>query len=227
MRSASPQRDSRTAQSRSGSWLPPIVGGGTPWRAGAPAADCASQRSTSASVEEELAARPRVRQPLARDEVVDLARAQPQVAGDLGDGEPGGGGGGHGAILPGARQGAVFKHLVKLPQCLKYLQALAWPSGSSAGPTRSSRGSSLLSLELALAAAIAGAAIGLPLGALVAVGRFPGRRALIVVLNALLGLPRVVVGLVVYLLLSRAGPARLARHPLHARRPSWSRRRCS
>lgn len=63
-----------------------------------------------------------------------------------------------------------------------------------------------LSLELSLAAAIAGAAIGLPLGALVAVGRFPGRRAVIVGLNALLGLPSVVVGLVVYLMLSRAGP---------------------
>jgi len=63
-----------------------------------------------------------------------------------------------------------------------------------------------LSLELSLAAAIAGAAIGLPLGALVAVGRFPGRRSLIVLLNALLGLPSVVVGLGVYLLLSRAGP---------------------
>jgi tungstate transport system permease protein len=63
-----------------------------------------------------------------------------------------------------------------------------------------------LSLELSLAAAIAGAAIGLPLGALIAVGRFPGRRTLIVALNALLGLPSVVVGLVVYLLLSRAGP---------------------
>jgi tungstate transport system permease protein len=63
-----------------------------------------------------------------------------------------------------------------------------------------------LSLVLSLAAAIAGAAIGLPLGALIAVGRFPGRRTLIVALNALLGLPSVVVGLVVYLLLSRAGP---------------------
>src|SRR6185369_2830837 len=46
----------------------------------------------------------------------------------------------------------------------------------------------------------------LPLGALVAVERFPGRRAAIVILNALLALPSVVVGLVVYLLLSRAGP---------------------
>jgi len=63
-----------------------------------------------------------------------------------------------------------------------------------------------LSLHLSLVAAIAGAAIGLPLGALIAVGRFPGRRSLIVLLNALLGLPSVVVGLVVYLLLSRAGP---------------------
>lgn len=64
----------------------------------------------------------------------------------------------------------------------------------------------LLSLKLSLASAVAGAAIGLPLGALIAVGTFPGRRALIVILNALLGLPSVVVGLVVYLLLSRAGP---------------------
>ena len=64
----------------------------------------------------------------------------------------------------------------------------------------------VLSLELSLVAAVAGAAIGLPLGALIAVGRFPGRRSLIVLLNALLGLPSVVVGLVVYLILSRAGP---------------------
>jgi len=47
---------------------------------------------------------------------------------------------------------------------------------------------------------------GLPLGAAIAVGRFPGRHAVIVLLNALMGLPPVVVGLVVYLLLSRAGP---------------------
>jgi tungstate transport system permease protein len=64
----------------------------------------------------------------------------------------------------------------------------------------------ILSLELSLVAAVAGAAIGLPVGALIAVGRFPGRRSLIVLLNALLGLPSVVVGLVAYLLLSRAGP---------------------
>ena len=64
----------------------------------------------------------------------------------------------------------------------------------------------LLSLNVALLAALAGAAIGLPFGALVAIGRFPGRRPLIVFLNALLGLPSVVVGLIVYLLFSRAGP---------------------
>jgi tungstate transport system permease protein len=48
--------------------------------------------------------------------------------------------------------------------------------------------------------------LALPLGAAVAVARFPGRRAIIILLNALMGLPPVVVGLVVYLLLSRAGP---------------------
>ena len=63
-----------------------------------------------------------------------------------------------------------------------------------------------LSLEVSLAAVLLATAIGLPLGAAVAVGRFPGRRAVIVLLNALMGLPPVVVGLAVYLLLSRAGP---------------------
>ena len=63
-----------------------------------------------------------------------------------------------------------------------------------------------LSLEVSLASAVLACAAGLPLGGLVAVREFPGRRAVVVVLNALLGLPSVVVGLVVYLLLSRAGP---------------------
>lgn len=63
-----------------------------------------------------------------------------------------------------------------------------------------------LSLKVSLTAVVLAALIGLPLGAIVAVARFPGRQALIVVLNALMGLPPVVVGLVVYLLLSRAGP---------------------
>ena len=64
----------------------------------------------------------------------------------------------------------------------------------------------LLSLEVSLAAAVVACALGLPLGGLVAVCRFPGRRVAIVVLNAMLGLPSVVVGLIVYLMLSRAGP---------------------
>jgi tungstate transport system permease protein len=63
-----------------------------------------------------------------------------------------------------------------------------------------------LSLAVSLASAALACAIGLPLGAAVAVSSFPGRRAVIVLMNALLGLPSVVVGLVVYLLLSRAGP---------------------
>ncbi|HEU4351068.1 MAG TPA: ABC transporter permease [Burkholderiales bacterium] len=64
----------------------------------------------------------------------------------------------------------------------------------------------VLSLEVSLSAVALAALVGLPLGAAIAVGRFPGRQALIVVLNALMGLPPVVVGLFVYLMLSRAGP---------------------
>ena len=64
----------------------------------------------------------------------------------------------------------------------------------------------LLSLRVSLTAVAVASIIGVPLGAAIAVNRFTGRRALIVVLNALMGLPPVVVGLVVYLLLSRAGP---------------------
>ena len=64
----------------------------------------------------------------------------------------------------------------------------------------------LLSLRVSLTAVVIASLIGLPLGAAIAVGRFPGRQALIVVLNALMGLPPVVVGLLVYLMLSRAGP---------------------
>jgi tungstate transport system permease protein len=64
----------------------------------------------------------------------------------------------------------------------------------------------LLSLAVSLAAVVLATLIGLPLGAAIAVARFPGRQAVLVVMNALMGLPPVVVGLVVYLLLSRAGP---------------------
>ena len=63
-----------------------------------------------------------------------------------------------------------------------------------------------LSLVVSLTATSAAAILGLPAGVALATARFPGRRALIIVCNALLGLPPVVVGLVLYLLLSRAGP---------------------
>ncbi len=64
----------------------------------------------------------------------------------------------------------------------------------------------LLSLRVSLSAVAISALLGLPVGAAIAVSRFPGRQTVIVVLNALMGLPPVVVGLLVYLLLSRAGP---------------------
>lgn len=63
-----------------------------------------------------------------------------------------------------------------------------------------------LSLRVTLTAVAIGCLIGLPLGAALAVLRFPGRGAVIAVLNAFMGLPPVVVGLVVYLMLSRSGP---------------------
>jgi tungstate transport system permease protein len=63
-----------------------------------------------------------------------------------------------------------------------------------------------LSLIVSLSAVAGAAVIGLPFGALIALARFPGRELTIVVLNALMGLPPVVVGLAVYLLLSRSGP---------------------
>ena len=64
----------------------------------------------------------------------------------------------------------------------------------------------LLSLRVSVTATLIAAAIGLPLGAAIAVGRFKGRRVLTVFLNSMMGLPPVVLGLVVYLMLSRAGP---------------------
>lgn len=64
----------------------------------------------------------------------------------------------------------------------------------------------LLSLRVSLSAVFIATLIGFPLGAVLAVSRFPGRKLLVVLLNALMGLPPVVVGLVVYLFLSRSGP---------------------
>jgi len=64
----------------------------------------------------------------------------------------------------------------------------------------------LLSLRVSLSAVVLAAILALPIGAALAVFRFPGRRVLVVLLNALMGLPPVVVGLVVYVTLSRSGP---------------------
>ena len=63
-----------------------------------------------------------------------------------------------------------------------------------------------LSLKVSFSAVLIASVIGLPLGAALVLFRFPGRLSIVVMLNALMGLPPVVVGLIVYLLLSRAGP---------------------
>jgi len=63
-----------------------------------------------------------------------------------------------------------------------------------------------LSLAVSLSATAFAAVVGLPCGAALAICRFPGRRLLILLANAFLGLPPVVVGLALYLLLSRSGP---------------------
>lgn len=63
-----------------------------------------------------------------------------------------------------------------------------------------------LSLRVSLTASIVALLIGAPFGAFLAIARFRGRQVIIVLTNALLGLPPVVVGLALYLLLSRSGP---------------------
>lgn len=63
-----------------------------------------------------------------------------------------------------------------------------------------------LSLRVSLTAVVVASILGLPLGAALALARFPGREAVVVAVNALMGLPPVVAGLLVYLLLSRSGP---------------------
>lgn len=63
-----------------------------------------------------------------------------------------------------------------------------------------------LSLRVSLSAVAIGCMIGIPLGALLAIGRFPGKGIVTTLLSAMMGLPPVVVGLIVYLMLSRAGP---------------------
>lgn len=64
----------------------------------------------------------------------------------------------------------------------------------------------VLSLRVSLTATALACLIGVPLGALLAIARFPGRGGVVVLVNALMGLPPVVVGLIVYLHLSRSGP---------------------
>jgi tungstate transport system permease protein len=63
-----------------------------------------------------------------------------------------------------------------------------------------------LSLAVSLSAVACAALVGIPLGALIALTRFPGRGAVIVTVNAMMGLPPVMVGLALYLALSRSGP---------------------
>lgn len=63
-----------------------------------------------------------------------------------------------------------------------------------------------LSLGVTLSAVALAALIGMPLGAALGIARFPGRTAVVVVINALMGLPPVVAGLAIFLLLSRSGP---------------------
>lgn len=63
-----------------------------------------------------------------------------------------------------------------------------------------------LSLAVSFSAVVLAAFVGLPLGAWLALTHFPGRDAIVVLVNAFMGLPPVVVGLAVYLLLSRSGP---------------------
>jgi tungstate transport system permease protein len=64
----------------------------------------------------------------------------------------------------------------------------------------------VLSLRVSLSASVIATMIGAPLGGALAISQFPGRKIVIVLVNALLGLPPVVVGLAIYLLLSRSGP---------------------
>jgi tungstate transport system permease protein len=80
----------------------------------------------------------------------------------------------------------------------------AWQLVLSGDPTL--LGIISLSFGISLTAVLLASCVGLPLGAALATAPFRGRNAAIVVVNALMGLPPVVVGLVVYLVLSRSGP---------------------
>ena len=64
----------------------------------------------------------------------------------------------------------------------------------------------LVSLQVSLTALLFGTLLGVPIGALLATEEFQGKKAIIVTLNTLMGVPTVIVGVVVYLMLSRSGP---------------------
>ena len=87
-----------------------------------------------------------------------------------------------------------------------FSDALAAALGLVLGLDRSLTEIVALSLRVSLSAVAIATLIGLPVGAAIALFRFRGRFFLVVALNALMGMPPVVVGLIVYLLLSRAGP---------------------
>ena len=87
-----------------------------------------------------------------------------------------------------------------------FSDALAAALGLVLGLDRSLTEIVALSLRVSLGAVAIATLIGLPVGAAIALFRFRGRFFLVVALNALMGMPPVVVGLIVYLLLSRAGP---------------------
>ncbi len=87
-----------------------------------------------------------------------------------------------------------------------FSDALAAALGLVLGLDRSLTEIVALSLRVSLSAVAIAALIGLPVGAAIALFRFRGRFFLVVALNALMGMPPVVVGLIVYLVLSRAGP---------------------
>ena len=63
-----------------------------------------------------------------------------------------------------------------------------------------------ISLKVSLTALLIGSIVGIPLGSLIAARQFPGRELVVIILNSLMGVPTVIVGVVIYLLLSRTGP---------------------
>ena len=87
-----------------------------------------------------------------------------------------------------------------------YMESVTTALGMIAGADRDLMEILLLSMEVSLTALALSCLIGLPVGALLAIRRFRGRGAVIGVFNALMGMPPVVVGLIVYLHLSRSGP---------------------